>query len=94
MEAVKFNEIDKLRFRVHRDQGVVTFYGSIGDTPDTAALDGILLTGSVCDMRNLVFASWIGLATLGDYILKNQLKLTFRALPFSVYDAMRLNKAF
>ncbi len=94
MEAVKFNEIDKLRFRVHRDQGVVTFYGSIGDTPDTAALDGILLTGSVCDMRNLVFASWIGLATLGDYIQKKQLKLTFRALPFSVYDAMRLNKSF
>jgi hypothetical protein len=94
MEAIQLNEVDKLRFRVHRDHGVVVFYGSIGDTPDTAALDGILLTGSICDMSHLAFASWIGLATLGEYIQQRQLKLTFRALPFSVYDAMRLNKAF
>ncbi|HYX36550.1 MAG TPA: hypothetical protein VE954_25865 [Oligoflexus sp.] len=94
MEAVKINEVEKLRFRVHRDHGVVTFYGSIGDTPDTAALDGILLNDSVCDMRHLAFASWIGLATLGDYIQQRKLKLTFRALPFAIYDALRLNKAF
>lgn len=94
MEAIQLNEVERLRFRVHREQGVVTFYGSIGDTPDTAALDGILLDGSVCDMRQLIFASWIGLATLGDYIQQRQMKVSFRALPFSVYDAMRLNKAF
>ncbi|HET9236886.1 MAG TPA: hypothetical protein VFO10_06525, partial [Oligoflexus sp.] len=94
MEAIQLSEVDRLRFRVHREQGVVTFYGSIGDTPDTAALDGILLNGSICDMRNLVFASWIGLATIGEYIQQRQMKVSFRALPFSVYDAMRLNKAF
>jgi hypothetical protein len=94
MEAIQLSEVDRLRFRVHREHGVVTFYGSIGDTPDTAALDGILLNDSVCDMRNLIFASWIGLATLGDYIQQRQMKVSFRALPFSIYDAMRLNKSF
>ena len=94
MEALKFTDEDKLRFRVHRDHNVVTFFGSIGDTPDTAALDGILLTDTYCDMRNLAFASWIGLATLGAYIQERHMKVTFRALPFHIYDSLRLNKSF
>src|SRR4051812_3070048 len=94
MEALKLEDPDKLRFRVHRDHSIVTFFGSIGDTPDTAALDGILVTDSTCEMRNLAFASWIGLATLGAYIQERHMKVTFRALPFPIYDALRLNKAF
>jgi hypothetical protein len=94
MEAIKVNDIENLRFRVHRDNGLVTFYGSIGDAPDTAALDGILLNDSICDMQHLAFASWIGLVVLGEYIRERQLKLTFRSLPFGVYDALRLNEAF
>jgi hypothetical protein len=94
MEALKMNDVEKQRFHVHRDHGLVSFHGSIGDTPDTAALDGILLNGSICDMRHLLFASWIGLATLGDYIQQRQLRLTFRNLPFAAYEVMRLNKAF
>jgi hypothetical protein len=94
MEALKMKDLESQRFHVHRDHGVVSFHGSIGDTPDTVALDGILLNGSICDMQHLLFASWIGLATLGEYIQQRQLRLTFRKLPFAVYDAMRLNKAF
>lgn len=94
MEALKLGNEERLRFRVHRDQGVVTFFGSIGDTPDTAALNGVLTNQSICDMRQLAFASWIGLATLGSYMQGHKIKATFKNLPFGIYDALRLNKSF
>jgi len=94
MEAIRINEEDRLKFRVQRDHGIVSFFGSIGDTPDTTVLDGILLKDSICDMQHLVFASWIGLATLGAYIQQRALRVTFRNLCYSIFDSMRLNMDF
>ncbi len=93
MNTVNLSD-DDLRFRVHREGEVVRFFGCIGDTPDLAALDGVLTDKSVCDLSNLSFASWIGLATLGSYISGKKFHLVFQAVPFKIYDSMRMMKTF
>jgi hypothetical protein len=85
---------DELRFRVHREGDVVRFFGCIGDTPDLAALDGVLADKTVCDFSKLTFASWIGLASLGSYISGKKHYLTFQGVPFKIYDSMRMMKSF
>ncbi len=94
MEALSYAEEDKLRFRVYREQGVVKFFGCLGDSPDLVVLDGVLLHESTCDLAGMSFASWNGLATLGAYIQSRGFKLKFRDLPFQIYDSLRIMKCF
>ena len=94
MEAAQLSQEDSNRFRVHREQNVVHFFGSLGDTPELSALDGILLDASICDLSQLNFASWIGLGALGSFIEGKALKLSFRHIPYQIYDSMRLMKHF
>jgi hypothetical protein len=93
MEALKFSE-EGLRFRVYREQGEVKFFGSLGDTTHLAMLDGVLTNGSVCDLSGMSFASWNGLATLGSYIQSKNFLVSFKALPFQIYDSLRIMKCY
>jgi hypothetical protein len=94
MSENKFADDDKLRFRVHQANGVVSFFGCIGDTPDLAALDGVVTDKLICDFSQLAFASWIGLMSLGSYIQGKGYHLIFRSIPFKIYDSLRMMKCF
>lgn len=90
MEALELQAIETLRFFVHRENGVVRFHGCIGDTPDLAALDSILTSGSLCDLGHLHYASWIGLRRLDDYLAAHGLKVRWTRVSYSLFSMFRL----
>jgi hypothetical protein len=79
-----------LRFRLHKEQGVIKIYGALDSTTTVELLEDMRAADMTLDLSGLRSASWGGIVKFYRYLLGFGASLRLRGIPSHLYRSLRL----